>query len=470
MSENVGVALHALSVSRFVELTDEVLQGLGTACVIGEISELYPRSHLYFKLKDDNASVDCLMWGNLVRQLAFTPQAGMLVQVTGNSSLYRKNGQFKLLVRSMQPAGQGHILERLEQLKRRLEAEGIFARPKKAIPRFVDRVGIITSGEGRVLHDICITLARRNPLIEVKLYAAAVQGREASASLCQALRQAYADRVCDVLIICRGGGSFEDLLPFSDEAVVRLTAQSPLPIISAVGHEPDTALTDFAADLRAATPTAAAEIVSFYPYSQLQQFYTQLTERLHNLIMLQLDERDASVERLQLRLQASGPLQQIQLRRSRVAQLEQQLQHLLVQALQVKTQRLQYLQQALLTHNLERRLGADKERLSKCTQQLDILMAQSLQGKFNALQHVLQQLIACRLEDRLQDRKQALAHMVGRLSALNPLDILQRGYSVTRDLQGKLLNIHEAFPGQWISTQIAGGEVISRIEELKLTN
>ena len=252
-----GVRRQALSVSRYLEITNNVLKRCGTAVVVGEISEIKRYSHLYFKVKDEGGTVDCLMFAFALKEVPFTPEVGMEVILVGESSLYAKNGSFKLLVKHMYLSGAGSLMAQIERLRRKLEEEGLFSGEKRPLPRFIRRVGLVTSREGAVLHDIRRTLWRRNPLIESVLFETLVQGAQAPAAIVAALDRAYAAEGIDVIVLARGGGSLEDLLPFFEESVVRKVAASPVPIISAIGHEPDVALTDYAADVRAATPTAA---------------------------------------------------------------------------------------------------------------------------------------------------------------------------------------------------------------------
>ncbi|MBO8416115.1 MAG: exodeoxyribonuclease VII large subunit [Proteobacteria bacterium] len=434
----------ALTVSRYVGITDEVLKKLGTAVVKGEISELKRQNHLYFKLKDEEASVDCLMWGSQVRQLPFEPQVGMQVIVVGSSSLYQKRGIFRLMAQQMYQAGRGLIMQRLEELKRRLYAEGVFTQEKRPIPHFIDRVGIITSGEGRVLHDIKTTLLRRNPLIEVVLYPALVQGNDAPASLCQALARAYAEKSCDVLIIGRGGGSFEDLLPFSDEEVVRLTAKSPLPIISAVGHEPDYALTDFAADMRAPTPTAAAEMVSAFTREELARACEYFPQALEHFMGVVLDDKVNEYARLKQRLQAAGPAHQLELKAGALSNLQGRLNAALERRLTQSNERLWHLQQ---------RLGAF-DPAAACLRADNLLKTLTLRAD-NAI------------KARLSKAQQEFLQRTGKLSALNPLAILSRGYSVTYAADGSVASPENIKPGDQLTSRLEQAEVVSTVQSIR---
>ncbi|ARP50104.1 exodeoxyribonuclease VII large subunit [Caproicibacterium lactatifermentans] len=232
--------------------------------VTGEISNFtdhYRSGHLYFSLKDEKCAVKAVMFASSARRLRFHPQNGIKVLVRGRISSYEVSGQYQLYVEEMQPVGAGERALAYEQLKEKLRREGLFdAERKKELPRYPTKIGVITSPTGAVIHDIQNVTARRWPLAEILLYPVAVQGEGAAPQLVQAL-QYFSSRSCaDVLIIGRGGGSAEDLWAFNEEAVVRAVAACPLPVISAVGHETDVTLTDFAADLRAPTPSAAAEL------------------------------------------------------------------------------------------------------------------------------------------------------------------------------------------------------------------
>jgi exodeoxyribonuclease VII large subunit len=253
-------------VSELTGLVKDLLEGtFPSVTVEGEITNCRPASsgHLYFSLKDRSSMIQAVMFRYRTRALGFEPADGMLVRARGSVTVYAARGQYQLLVERMSLSGEGDILAMLEERKRRLAAEGLFDEGRKRpIPRFPGRVAVITSPTGAAIRDIINVLGRRNGGIDLVVLPAAVQGEEAPAQLVARLRQANRWGLGDVIILGRGGGSLEDLLAFSDESVVRAVAQSRIPVISAVGHEIDWALTDFAADLRAPTPSAAAELVA----------------------------------------------------------------------------------------------------------------------------------------------------------------------------------------------------------------
>ncbi|GBU27183.1 exodeoxyribonuclease VII large subunit [Treponema sp. R8-4-B8] len=251
------------------ELTEQIrlnLEGsFSYVCVEGEISNCRPASsgHLYFSLKDSNAKIDAVMFRNRLRNINFEPKDGMLLRVRGSLSVYAPRGTYSIVCEEMEIAGAGEILAMLEKRKQKLAAEGLFDTEKKRpLPRFPQTVGVVSSPTGAAVRDILNILARRASGVKVIILPAPVQGDEAASFIAARIRQANMWRLADVLIVGRGGGSLEDLLPFSAEEVVRAVAQSKIPTVSAVGHEIDWALCDFSADLRAPTPSAAAELVS----------------------------------------------------------------------------------------------------------------------------------------------------------------------------------------------------------------
>lgn len=255
-----------LTVSELTERIRRCLEGNFAAVVVeGELSncKLASSGHLYFSLKDAGAKIDAVMFRNRLRTLKFEPKDGMLLRIRGSLSLYAPRGAYSIVCEEIEQAGAGDILAMLERRKQKLAAEGLFDESrKKNLPRFPGAVGVVSSPTGAAIRDILNILARRAAGIRVIVLPAPVQGTEAAPVIARRIEQANRWKLADVLIVGRGGGSLEDLLPFSEEVVVRAVAASHIPVVSAVGHEIDWSLADFAADLRAPTPSAAAELVS----------------------------------------------------------------------------------------------------------------------------------------------------------------------------------------------------------------
>lgn len=290
------------TVSELNGIIKEILEGFPVITLEGEISNYRPNSsgHLYFNLKDNSSIISAVMFRVAAYSLSFAPKDGMKVQVTGKLSVYGPQGKYQIIISKMSIAGEGDILRMIEERKRKLAAEGLFDQTKKKkLPAFPKTIGIVTSPTGAALRDILQITKRRNKCISVNIFPALVQGTDAAATIAQQIKTANAFNLCDVLIVGRGGGSLEDLLPFSEECVVRAIAESHIPVVSAVGHEIDWALSDYAADLRAPTPSAAAEIV----VPQLSEIKTILLQYSNELYENSMNR----VEKIKLMIKSFKP-------------------------------------------------------------------------------------------------------------------------------------------------------------------
>ncbi|MGN0908835.1 MAG: exodeoxyribonuclease VII large subunit, partial [Succinivibrio sp.] len=448
-----------------VRITDKCLRGLGVARVAGEISELKPYCHLYFTLKDEESSVDCLMWSSSYGALPFKPEVGMQVVVTGQSSLYSKNGSFKLIASSMEQAGFGAIMERLRKLKEQLEREGVFAQNKRPLPPFPRRLGVVTSKDGEAVHDIITTACSRFPGLEIRIYPARVQGPGAPRTLIEALELAWQEDCCDVLIIGRGGGSFDDLLAFSDEAVVRAVASSPIPIISAVGHEPDVALTDFAADVRAATPTRAAELVTPVTRADLMDALGAAVQRMDNAQGRILDSASMRLDSLKSRLEAAGPAATAAQARARIGAAVAALDLASSRIIAERYRRISDLRAALSALDPQRAIESTRARLADLGARADRACLEALdkaRGRIFSSSHAL---MSGRGSRALPEAGARFAADAARLEALSPLKVLARGYSVSLGPGGKAVTSpDEVASGDEMTTILAGGKVVSRVE------
>tara|TARA_B100001109_G_scaffold255890_1_gene262359 strand:- start:79133 stop:80470 length:1338 start_codon:yes stop_codon:yes gene_type:complete len=387
--------------------------------VEGEISSLSRPSsgHWYFTLKDDRAQVRCAMFRSRAAMLKFQPKEGDKIELRGKVSLYENRGDYQLIVDTMKPAGEGALLLAFQQLKERLAAAGWFNEEyKKPLPA-VNRVGVITSPTGAAVHDIITVFRRRSPAIEIDLYPTAVQGKEATAQIVAAIERANRDNRVDVLIVGRGGGSLEDLWCFNEEAVASAIFASRIPVVSAVGHEVDFTIADFVADVRAPTPSAAAELLSPDQGQQLQHL-TQLRQRLLQGFYRAHQQRRQSLNHLSQRLRA--PERGLQQLAQQTDQLEMRLQRAWQGQQKRRAERLQNLQKNLANQHPERRLKEQRQLLQLMEKQL-----------------------TTNIRRQLDQARHQLASQTKLLDSLSPLNVLSRGYSITTLSDGSVVNQHQ---------------------------
>ncbi len=408
--------------------------------VEGDISSLSRPSsgHWYFSLKDSRAQVRCAMFRSSASRLKFQPKEGDKVEIRAKVSLYEARGDYQLIVDTMKPAGEGAMLLAFQQLKARLTAEGLFnAEFKQTIPK-VRRVAVITSATGAALHDILTVLQRRNPAIEVDIYPAMVQGAEASAQLIEAVQRANRDNKVDAIILGRGGGSMEDLWCFNDENLARAVFASKLPVVSAVGHEVDFTICDFVADMRAATPSAAAELVST-DQSQTLSHLQRIQQRLQRAQLIRIQQYKQQL--LNLRSRLRDPAQQLQQQSQQLDRLEQRL------------------QRAWQQQQQQRRF-----RLQQWTQQLQHQHPTTTLKALNDKQQRLSERLQQAMQRNLERRQQQLGHQANMLQSLSPLSVLGRGYSLTQTQDGGVLqSADQANVGDTLTTRLAEGMVESQI-------
>lgn len=340
--------LATLSVGQLNEYVRRVLASdpmLRYVCVVGEISNLkqHVSGHWYFSLKDEEAAVNCAMFRQAASSLRFRPENGMRVRLYGNVSLYTKTGTYQFYVENMEQEGLGALYLRFEALKNRLMQEGLFdSSLKKTIPPHVNGIGIVTSKTGAVIHDIARVAWRRNPSVQLYLCPASVQGDGAAAEIVSAIKLLDRFSPVDVIIVGRGGGSMEDLWPFNEEKVARAIANCRKPVISAVGHETDFTIADFVADLRAPTPSAAAEL-AVQQQEQLFQQLEELQKRMERLLDKRITQYQMSLMQLHQRLIAASPEALTQKQLNRIEQLRTRMHTAVDSALEQKEALLQRL-------------------------------------------------------------------------------------------------------------------------------
>lgn len=436
-----NLAVQVLGVAALNRLAREALENaIPLLWVGGEISNLTRAAsgHVYFTLKDAQAQVRCAMWRNRAQLLPFRPENGMQVEARALVTLYEARGDYQLNVEALRPAGIGNLFEAFNRLKEKLTAEGLFDPVlRRPLPRFPRAIGIVTSLAAAALRDVIATLQRRAPGLPIVLYPAPVQGADAPARLCAALRNAGARATADgieLILLVRGGGSIEDLWAFNDEALARAIRACPLPVVSGVGHETDFTIADFAADLRAATPTAAAELVSAGFYAAATELQTR-HQRLQRAIERRMETLAQRLDRSALRLLHP---------RARLRQADTSLSalgHRLGQAVsnQLERARHRQTQQAV-------RLHAQRPEPARLRERLEALGG--------------------RLQRATQNKLQAQGHTLDALAAslqhLAPTAVLARGYSITRDAQGNILrSVAGANLGDTVHVQLADGTLSS---------
>ncbi|MNZ21185.1 Exodeoxyribonuclease 7 large subunit [compost metagenome] len=421
-------------------------QDLGLVWLTGELSNLaMPSSgHWYFSLKDISAQVRCAMFKGNNRRVPFRPQDGMQVLVQARVSLYEPRGDYQLIIESMQPAGDGMLALRFEELKRRLGAEGLFDEGRKRpLPREPRAVGLVTSATGAALHDMLTVLKRRAPDLPVFIYPTQVQGSAAISQIVAAITLANRRAEVDVLIVGRGGGSLEDLWCFNEEAVARAIAGSAIPVVSAVGHEVDVTISDFAADLRAPTPSAAAELVAPDRSARAQRL-VHLKQRLVQAISRRQTAARHGFALLQKRLDHQDPKRRLEQQSQRLDELSGRLQQLLNLRLHQGERRLANLELRLQARSPSTLLAAGKRRHQLAEERLHSLMSKR------------QDLAAHRL-----------AMLSARLDGISPLATLGRGYSITRTPSGEVISrAAQVSPGQQLVTTLAEGDLRVRVEEV----
>lgn len=407
MAENPYLSVQALT--KYVKRKFEADPHLRNVYVRGELSNVnnHPSGHIYFTLKDEKSQIRSAMFRSNATKLKFRPESGMNVLITGDVSVYEASGQYQLYVHTMQPDGIGALYLAFEQLKEQLGREGLFNEQwKSPLPAFPKKIGVVTAQSGAAIRDICSTIERRYPLAEIILFPAIVQGRQAAPTIVQAIEQAGAHGGIDVLIVGRGGGSIEDLWAFNEESVARAIFSSRIPVISAVGHETDTTIADFVADRRAPTPTAAAEMA----VPAREELFERVLMRKRALFTSLSNKIKGEQKRLQT-LQASYPLQfPERLYRpftEKLIGLEDRLRRSGQDATKQATAELVRLSGMLHYHSPKLRLQEESRAVVALTDRL----------KRTAQHDVRTQ----------RDRFTASVRM---LQALNPLQVMERGYSI----------------------------------------
>lgn len=441
----LGTDREILSVSQLNQRARQLLEDVfPNIWVEGEISNLARPSsgHVYFTLKDSQAQVRCALFKGNAARVRNLLRDGLAVRVSGRVSLYEGRGDYQMILERLEPAGDGALRLAFDALKQKLSAQGLFDQSRKqALPEHPQRIGIVTSASGAVIRDIISVFARRAPQVELVLIATQVQGKEATAQIVKALE--LADRAeFDAIIIARGGGSLEDLWCFNEETLAHAIARCQTPIVSAVGHETDVSISDFVADVRAPTPSAAAELLA-PDSSHLLRQVEMLALRLERRMQAILRNGQQQIDFLRQRLR--HPRQNLQQQTQRLDELELRLQRAMQSHIKGKTQQLEKLASQLNAYHPKRLLPAYQHNVA----QLEVRLQQAMQTV-------------------LQKKQQQLASYAQTLQAVSPLNTLSRGYSILLDNHGHTVqDASQVKAGQTLQARLAKGQLTLTVADSK---
>lgn len=414
---------------------------MGIVWLVGELSNFSApvSGHWYFSLKDSRAQVKCAMFKGNNRHVGFKPMSGNQVLVKARLSLYEPRGDYQLIIESMQPEGDGRLQQEFEQLKMRLAGEGLFAQIlKQPLPENPKRIGVITSKTGAALYDILDVLKRRDPSLPIIVYPTVVQGEEAPFKIAQAIGRANSRNECDILIVGRGGGSLEDLWCFNHEIVARTIAASQIPIVSAVGHEIDVTIADFVADVRAPTPSAAAELVS-RDNNHKQQTLHHHYQRLLNASRYYFSQKKSRLTQLTHLLDKLHPRYQLNNQAQQLDDLSQRLQRSMSYYLRRQSSQVEYLTHKFNSYSLAKKIERQKDQVQQKQRHL-----------INAI------------EKQLTTQRYHLAIKVEKLETMSPLSTLKRGYSIVKDENSRVVSQAASLKsGQKIAISFIDGEIHS---------
>ncbi|WP_019122829.1 exodeoxyribonuclease VII large subunit [Brevibacillus massiliensis] len=430
--------------NRFIKGQLEKNSQLADVWVRGEISNFthHTSGHMYFTLKDKDSRVKVVMFSSYNRFLKFIPKNGTKAIVRGSISVFERDGAYQLYAREMQPDGIGSLYLAFEQLKEKLQAEGLFAAERKRpLPKFPKRVGVVTSPTGAAVRDILITIKRRFPQAGILLVPAVVQGKEAPMSIVAAISRINQYGDVDVLIVGRGGGSIEELWAFNDEHVARSIAGSRIPVISAVGHETDFTIADFVADVRAATPTAAAELAVPH-YLEWMERIKQLENRLHRAIHGRLTQERARLEQLSQSYGLRQPERRVAEQQQRLDEAVYRLGLGMRQALRKHRERQEQLAQRLKRFRLADRIKVHRQQLHR-------------------MQAQLQQ----RMGYRVERARAEWTGLLAQLDALSPLKVMQRGYALVYRESQLAKSVRDIAPGDKLMVRLSDGTIRAEVLE-----
>jgi len=442
---NLQPTRRVLTVSELTaRIRDLLAKNFTDIWVVGEISNCREAQsgHIYFTLKDDRAQVRCVFFKQQQRGIKFRPEDGLQMTVRGSISVYEARGEYQIYVENLEPVGLGALQLAFEQLKKRLEAEGLFAvERKKPLPLLPSRIGLITSPRGAAVRDVVRILRRRFPNVHLTLYPVRVQGEGAAGEIVKALKFFNQKKFVDVLIIARGGGSMEDLWAFNEELVARAIAASAIPVISGVGHETDFTITDFVADVRASTPSAAAELV-VQTRREFDKHIADLRETLASQIRYRLLEFSRRVHELSARRGFRRPLDLLRQQRQRADEMTSRLALGLRAQLEKSRKRFTAAHLRIMSFDFRVKIAAFRLRLERRSADLSV-----------------------RAERLLRTKRERLARLALQLEERSPLRVLERGYAIATDAAGNVLrDAAQVALGDPVAIQLYRGKLSTEVK------
>ena len=427
------------------KIRDLLAKNFTDISVQGEISNCREAQsgHIYFTLKDDRAQVRCVFFKQQQRGIKFRPEDGLLMTVRGSISVYETRGEYQIYVENLEPVGRGALQLAFEQLKKRLEAEGLFdAARKKPLPLLPSRIGIITSPKGAAVRDVVRILTRRFPNVHLTVYPVRVQGEGSAEEIVKALKFFNAKKLVDVLILARGGGSLEDLWSFNEEIVARAIFVSEIPVISGVGHETDFTIADFVADVRASTPSAAAELV-VQTRREFDKHIADLRETLASLIRYRLLEFSRHVHELSARRGFRRPLDLLRQQRQRSDEMTSRLALGLRARLEQSRKRFTAAHLRIASFDFRVKISSFRLRLEKRTAELGV-----------------------RIERQLRNKRDRAEKLLLQLNERSPLKVLERGYAIATDSSGlHLRDAAQVTVGDPVNIQLHRGRLTTEVRK-----
>ncbi|QOT00690.1 exodeoxyribonuclease VII large subunit [Brevibacterium sp. JNUCC-42] len=437
-----------MSVAELNRYVKRMMEGdlkLADVWIRGEISNFthHHSGHMYFTLKDKDSRIKIVMFASYNRFLTFIPKNGTKAIVRGSISVFERDGAYQLYARELQPDGVGALFLAYEQLKEKLQQEGLFSSERKrALPRFPKTIGVVTSPTGAAIRDIITTIKRRYPQAGIMLAPAIVQGIEAPASIIRAIRNMNQHQI-DVLIVGRGGGSIEELWAFNEEAVARAIVSSQVPVISAVGHETDFTIADFVADIRAATPTAAAELAVPH-YLEWMERIKQLDHRLARALQTELQEKRAHLHRLQQSYGLKNPFRRVEERRQRIDEITLRLGAIMKMKVVRKREQTSHVNKRLSQIRLDRQVEERRIQINRIESQL-----------------------TQRMKQKGERSRQAWLALVQQLDALSPLRVMQRGFSLSYKGDTLIKTVEGIEVGDQLMIRYQDGKILTTVTDIE---